>query len=384
MDPTDQVTRLQTLRTPALILDKARMARNIIRIRENLARASVQASLRPHMKTAKSVAVGRMLFDGGVGPITVSTLKEAEVFAAAGFTDILYAVGVHEGKLDRVIALRRSGIDVSIITDAEVVAEAIAARSKEAQVTLPTFIEVDVDGHRAGVAWNDNDHLQALARRLTSDNLAGVLTHAGGSYGLNSPHTLKEAARLEVERSVCAGQCVMDVIGRPVKISVGSTPTALSALDLTGVTEVRAGVFMFMDLVMAGVGVCTLDDIAVSVLATVIGVYPDRGHVIVDAGWMALSRDRGTASQSIDRGYGVVCTIEGHVMPDVIVESANQEHGVLRAPTFAPHLSALRVGDKVRILPNHACATSAQHQSYAVVSHEDPAVWERWERFSGW
>ena len=100
-------------------------------------------------------------------------------------------------------------------------------------------------------------------------------------------------------------------------VSVGSTPTAHFAASLEGVTELRAGVYMFFDLVQHGVGVCAIDDIAVSVLATVIGAKPEKGWVLVDAGWMALSRDRGTASQQLDQGYGVVCDEKGRVLEDV-------------------------------------------------------------------
>src|SRR5690606_16930690 len=108
-----------------------------------------------------------------------------------------------------------------------------------------------------------------------------------------------------------------------------STPTAHFAENLEGVTEVRAGVYAFFDLVMAGLGVCTLNDIALSVLATVIGHQHDRGWIMVDAGWMAMSRDRGTASQQIDQGYGVVCDLQGKPFGDLIMTQANQEHGIL-------------------------------------------------------
>ncbi|HAR16173.1 MAG TPA: alanine racemase, partial [Bradyrhizobium sp.] len=136
-----------------------------------------------------------------------------------------------------------------------------------------------------------------------------------------------------------------------------------------GVTEVRAGVFVMFDLVMAGIGVCAVDDIALSVLATVIGHRADRGWTFVDAGWMALSRDRGTAKQPVDQGYGIVCDVDGRPYPDLIVTETNQEHGIiaLRPGSTAPQV-ALPVGAKVRILPNHACATGAQHDRYHVVA----------------
>jgi D-serine deaminase-like pyridoxal phosphate-dependent protein len=168
-------------------------------------------------------------------------------------------------------------------------------------------------------------------------------------------------------------------------VSVGSTPTAHFAEDLSGVTEMRAGVYMFFDLVMHGVGVCATDDLAISVLATVIGTKPEKGWILVDAGWMALSRDRGTAAQRVDQGYGLVCDLAGKPYPDLIVTQASQEHGVLAIrPGAAARLPDLPIGAKVRILPNHGCATASQHESYHVVSTGGRTVEARWPRIRGW
>jgi D-serine deaminase-like pyridoxal phosphate-dependent protein len=167
-------------------------------------------------------------------------------------------------------------------------------------------------------------------------------------------------------------------------VSVGSTPTALLADNLAGVTEVRAGVYVFFDLVMAGLGVCAPEDVAISVLATVIGHQRDKGWTIVDAGWMALSRDRGTAAQAVDQGYGLVCDLHGVAFDGFIVSGANQEHGIISHRSGrAGRLLDLPVGAQLRILPNHACATAAQYDAYQVLG-DDGAIVQRWERFNGW
>ncbi|HEY2403238.1 MAG TPA: hypothetical protein VGI23_22990, partial [Steroidobacteraceae bacterium] len=160
-------------------------------------------------------------------------------------------------------------------------------------------------------------------------------------------------------------------------------PTATFAQNLRGITEVRAGVYMFHDLVMAGLGVCDIDDIALSVLVTVIGHQPERGWIITDGGWMALSRDRGTAKQ---QGYGVVRAVDGRALSDdLIVTSANQEHGIVaRADGQRPDFTRYPVGSLLRILPNHACATGAQHSHYNVVEGSNPEVVARWDRINGW
>jgi len=167
-------------------------------------------------------------------------------------------------------------------------------------------------------------------------------------------------------------------------VSVGSTPTALFAERLDGVTEVRAGVFVFFDLFMAGLNVCGVDDIALSVLATVIGHQREKGWTILDAGWMAMSRDRGTARQPVDQGYGLVCDLDGRPLEDLILVGANQEHGIMahRCGKIEGALQ-LPVGAQVRILPNHACPTAAQYDHYKVLG-PGREIAASWPRISGW
>ena len=160
--------------------------------------------------------------------------------------------------------------------------------------------------------------------------------------------------------------------------------TALSARALDGVTEVRCGVYVFFDLFMTNVGVCAIDDIALSVLTTVIGHQHDKGWIIVDAGWMAMSRDRGTARQSHDYGYGVACDLEGHPIKEgLVMIAANQEHGILAARDASVLSLSERfpIGTRLRILPNHACATGAQFSQYHAVADDET---ETWIRFNGW
>jgi D-serine deaminase-like pyridoxal phosphate-dependent protein len=168
-------------------------------------------------------------------------------------------------------------------------------------------------------------------------------------------------------------------------VSVGSTPTSHFARNLDGVTEVRAGVYVFQDLVMVGIGVCTPDDIAISVVATVIGHRPEKGWIITDAGWMAMSRDRGTASQAVDQGYGLVTAMDGTPYEDLIVARTSQEHGTMAIrPGSGASLPDLPVGTRVRVYPNHACATTAQHDRYVVLPTGSDEVGAEWEIFRGW
>lgn len=379
-----QGTEVEALDTPCLLLDEARVRANVARMRARLAGLGV--AFRPHLKTAKSREVARLAMGAPAGPAIVSTLREAEYFCEAGLRDVIYGVGIAPDKLARVARIRASGADLAVILDSSEQAEAVAAHAARSGDRLPVLIEVDADGHRSGVAPEDADALVAIGRRLVAGgaDLRGVLLHAGDSYALSDPEVLAAAAEAErVAAVTAAGILRADGLPCPV-VSVGSTPTARFARNLTGVTEVRAGVFMFGDLFQAGVGAVEPEDIALSVLATVIGHQRAKGWIIVDAGWMALSRDRGTARQALDQGYGVVCDRDGTPYPDLIVADANQEHGIValrRGSTAA--LPDLPIGTRLRILPNHACATGAQHGSYHVLDGAG-RVAAVWPRINGW
>ena len=374
---------LEQLGTPALLLDEARMDRNIERMRSHL--RSLGVAFRPHVKTNKSIDVARRTMETPQGPITVSTLLEAEYFAAHGVKDILYAVCIAPNKLDHVMALQDKGVQLSLLLDSMEAARFLAERAKVAQRHFDVLIEIDSDGHRSGVK-PDAPELIEIGQFLDGAGLPvkGVLTHAGSSYDAFTVDAIRAMAEQERAAVVHAAERLRAAgMACPV-VSVGSTPTALFAEHLEGVTEVRAGVFVFFDLVMAGLNVCQTDDIALSVLATVIGHQREKGWTILDAGWMAMSRDRGTEKQPLDQGYGVVCDLDGCPLDDFILVGANQEHGIMAHRSGkvdgALHLP---VGTQVRILPNHACSTAAQYGHYSVLGtgHE---IIASWPRFSGW
>jgi D-serine deaminase-like pyridoxal phosphate-dependent protein len=370
---------LDHLDTPTLLLDAAKLERNCRRMRDRI--RSQDVVLRPHVKTAKNVHVAQVALDAPTGAITVSTLREAEYFFDHGFRDILYAVGIVPGKLRRAVELAKRGARISTIVDSVDAARSVARAVASAGVRLPTLIEIDSDGHRAGVKPGD-PRLFDIAEALDA-SLQGVMTHAGDSYNCATTDAIRAVAARERKAVVECAEALR-ARGRPCPVvSVGSTPTATFAESFAGVTEVRTGVYVFHDLVMAGLGVCAIDDIAISVLGTVIGHQHQKNWVLTDAGWMALSRDRGTANQKVDQGYGVVCDATGRAIDDLIVVDANQEHGIVARRDGGPiDFSQFPLGAKLRILPNHACATAAQHGEYQVLRDGQPV--EVWERFGGW
>jgi len=376
--------QIQDLDTPAALIDHARLQHNVQRMQQRMSALGVR--LRPHVKTAKCVPVAQLQAQAGASGITVSTLKEAAVFFDAGFADILYAVCVEPHKLATVQALRERGCALTVVVDSVAAAQAVVAHGKAHRHRYAVMIEVDTDGHRAGVL-PDADLLLQVGRTLHEGGaeLKGVMTHAGASYECRTPAALQAMAEQERSRCVRAAQRLR-AAGLPCpEVSVGSTPTALSAQQLDGVTEVRAGVYVFHDLVMLGVGVCRVDEIALSVLCTVIGHQADKGWVLVDAGWMAMSRDKGIAGSPVDHGYGLVCDLRGTPIPGLQMAAANQEHGILAWPaggTPGDLATQFPVGTRLRVLPNHACATAAQFPGYAVLG-EDGQV-QAWPRFYGW
>jgi D-serine deaminase-like pyridoxal phosphate-dependent protein len=379
--------RWAPLSTPAAVLDHQRLLHNIKRLQQRMDVLGVR--LRPHVKTSKSWPVVQAQLAAGAQGITVSTLKEAAQFAAQGVSDITYAVGIAPSKLPQVLALRRQGVALKILTDNTSTAQAIADFGRQHGEAFEVLIEIDTDRHRSGIP-PEADELLAVGRALHEGGmvLSGVLTHAGGSYACNTPQALQAIAEQERAGCVRAAQRLRQA-GLPCPVvSVGSTPTALSALQLDGVTEVRAGVYVFFDLVMCNVGVCSADDVALSVLTTVIGHQRDKGWALVDAGWMAMSRDRGTQDQAIDYGYGQVCDVHGVPMPGCTVSGANQEHGIVSfgavpgEPAGPDIATRLPVGTLLRILPNHACATAAQFGSYQLLTSD--GSFSEWPRFNGW
>lgn len=363
---------LADLPTPCLVLDRTILARNLRAMSGQLARLSVP--LRPHMKTAKSIDVARMALEGQPGGITVSTLAEAEYFFSHGITDILYAVGITPQKLHQIVALNATGADIAVITDDIDMAAIIATLDTPPR----TLIEIDSGEARGGVAA-DSDALLAIANVL-GPALVGVMTHAGHSYNGRSVREMAVVAEQERGRVTRAASRLREAGFEITIVSAGSSPTARHAENLQGVTEMRAGVYMFGDLFQAEIETHGMDGIAVTVLTSVIGRRP--GRLLVDAGGLALSKDRSTQDAPHDYGFGLALDVRGQrAYGNAIVRRAYQEHGVVDMDPARP--IELPIGGRLRIAPNHTCMTAAAHDRYFVVDGGDEIV-AIWPRVNGW
>jgi D-serine deaminase-like pyridoxal phosphate-dependent protein len=373
----DRLPVVEELNTPCLLLDRAVLKRNLAAMSARMKKHGV--ALRPHLKTAKSAAVAKLATQGEAGGITVSTLAEARYFAGHGFRDILYAVGIVPSRLDQVAALRNKGVDLKIITDSIDAARAIADHGGEFSV----LIEIDSGAHRAGLDPASPLLLEIghVLHKASSVTLLGVMTHAGHSYHCHSTPEVAAIAEAERKAAVDAAQRLHHA-GIPCPIvSVGSTPTAVHAQSLEGVTEMRPGVYMFNDLDQLALGSCGPNDLALSVLASVIGQYKQRNQVLIDAGALALSKDISATEFMSDAGFGTVVGHEGLSVSDV-----NQEHGFVSGKKPLP-LDRLAVGSRLRVLPNHACITAAAYDRYHVIDSDldgGRTVVEIWDRVNGW
>lgn len=370
--------RLGDLPTPCLVLDRGILQRNLAAMDRAVDRLGV--ALRPHLKTAKSIDVARLALAGAAarrgGGITVSTLREAAYFAARGVSDILLAVAVTPGALERVATLNAAGAAITVVTDDAAVAAAIAAMPTPPR----TLVEIDSGQHRAGLS-PDDPALPRLARIL-GRACAGVMTHAGHSYAARGPQALAAIAEQERAAALRAAERLSQAGAAVQVVSIGSTPTARHAVSAQGVSEIRAGVYMFGDLFQAAIGCHDPDDLALTVLASVIGSRPAERTLLLDAGALALSMDRSTQATGQDWGYGRVLDMAGHpAFGAALVEQVWQEHGLARLD--AGQTATLPVGARVRIAPNHACHTAAAHDRYFVVDGDD-AVAAIWPRVNGW
>ena len=359
---------LTEISTPAFLVDRTVVQRNCAKMRDKAHASGVR--FRPHVKTHKCVEIGRLQHGGAIGPITVSTLAEAEHFADGGFRDITYAVPVSPAKLDRAAALARRIERLNVLVDSEEAFRAAEAHSH----TFDVFLKVDCGYHRAGVDPESPDSARLALNLAASEGVRfrGLLTHAGHSYNASGVEEVRRVAAEEAA-SLTRFRALLGLGETPR--SIGSTPTLAVVERFDECDEVRPGNYVFFDAFQATLGSCTRADVAVSVLTTVVGSYPERGTLIVDAGALALSKDLSPEHLDPAFGYGIVCDLALNPLPMRII-ALSQEHGKVESRIHVP------VGTRLRILPNHSCLTAAMYERYHVM--EGNAVVDEWRPVRGW
>lgn len=343
------------LDTPVAVVDEPIMERNLARMAAFAATAGLK--LRPHAKTHKSAFVARRQLAHGASGLTAATLTEAEVFAGAGVTDLLIAhPPVGASKRRRLAALAERGVRLAVAADDAGLAEGLPAG-------VEIMWEVDTGLHRVGTLPGEPS--ARAAARLPEGRLRGFMTHAGQSYVVDRAI----AARDEWQGLAESAEALRRAGGQVSELSVGSSPTAAWAADAAagGITEMRPGTYVFGDANQVGLGAQQLEDCALGVVATVVSV-PERGRVVLDCGSKSISTDFHVQALP---GFGIVL---GH--PDLVVARCNEEHAMLTGP------SGLRVGDRVVVIPSHACTTVNMHPELLFIGAGEP----RWEPVAarGW
>jgi D-serine deaminase-like pyridoxal phosphate-dependent protein len=369
----------EELPTPCALVDLDRLESNAKRMAEKAQRLGVR--LRPHVKTHKCVEAARIQTDLHFGGLTVSTLAEAQAFAAGGFSDITYAVPIAPQKIGDAADLHAEIGTLNLLVDHPETVRAIEEMATSRSITLPAYLEIDCGGGRSGVD-PASDIAQLLVRRLADSDaidFRGLLTHAGHAYRARSRSEAYEVACEERNLMTAIAAEVRDLGVEVPEVSVGSTPTLRAIDDLTGVTEARPGNYVFFDAFQAAIGSCDLDDVAFSVLATVISVDTEQGRATVDTGALALSMDPGPAHVDAECGFGMPVTLEDqHPLPGLRLVGLTQEHGVLTGPGT----EALHPGTRLRVLPNHSCLSATCFDHYNIV--RDLEVVDEWRPVRGW
>lgn len=355
------MTNLADLQTPLVVIDAPALERNIARMAE--AAAAGGKRLRPHGKTHKSGWIARQQVAAGAIGMTCAKPGEAEVFAAAGITDIRIAYPIAPTYAPRLLSLM-DGVRTSTIVDDLGVAQGWSDAMEAAGRRLEVLVKIDVGTHRCGVDPTQRDAVTFIeaVSRMPGLDLRGLLSHAGHSYAAGS---LEEVRAIAAAEAAMMQELVEGCAARGVtldEISVGSTPTARISAGLPGITELRPGNYVFHDRTQVGLGVVEWQDCALRVHASVTS-FPAADRLVLDCGSKVLSSDGARGFAGAAAGFGVILGPDGQPEPGLLIERLSEEHAVVRVldPT------RLRIGHRVTVIPNHACVVANLSNGYTVV-----------------
>lgn len=332
---------LKSLTTPAVVIDREQLRANIAAMQKLASTHGV--SLRPHIKTHKSPEIAAMQRDAGARGIACATIDEAEAFAEAGWDDIAIANEVvGDAKVARLAVLAEK-VSISCAVDSPANVALLAQAASARGVTIRVLLDIDTGLHRCGL--REYEDILKLGRVVTESpgvTLAGIMTHGGHAYGAK-PEAIPAIGEDEGRQMVTLAERLRED-GLTIDIvSAGSTPTSAHVVAVPGLTELRVGNYVFYDMIQAALGSCTVAQCSLTVLATVIST-PSATRTVVDAGSKALTNDIGAHGGGGLPGFGFTSD------KGVWLTRLSEEHGVIEhdGVSFA-------VGERVRIVPNHAC-----------------------------
>ncbi len=342
---------IEDLPTPSVLVDLDVLESNVRGMQARAREAGLK--LRPHAKTHKSPEVGRLQLAAGAAGLTLAKTSEAEVFASLGFEDIFLGYPIYGADKARRLLALADRIRLAVGVDSEAGAKSLGDVFHAAGRRLPVRLKIDCGYHRVGVA---PEQAVAMAQRIASLpglSFAGVFTHGGQGYAGRTPEEVAEAGHLE-GRVVAAAAEAIRSSGLPVgEVSLGSTPTARAGMSERGVTETRPGTYVYNDFSQVQLGSCRLEDCAMTIVATVVS-SPAADRAVVDAGSKTLSND---PLRPEGPGHGAILGRRSRLA------RLSEEHGVIAVEPG----ESFAVGDRVRILPNHACIVSNLHDRLVAV-----------------
>ncbi|KAK2139691.1 hypothetical protein LSH36_1654g00017 [Paralvinella palmiformis] len=375
MAASDLSEHIRDLPTPCFLLNLKRIKRNADLMIQRCQAFGIK--LRPHMKTAKTVEVGLIVTGGSKRRICVSTLAEAEFFTKNGFDDIIYAMLISDSKLPRLKDLAKKLSMLHLLVDNRKHIEMLNACPLSDGKLWSVYLAVDTGSAREGIPWNDNS-LTELVELITSSahlKFSGLYTHEGtASYSVRGSEKVGEVANTTVDR-------ILHIVDRLKKngimcddISIGATPTAsLPGNKVKDITEIHPGNFVFYDAQQFTIGSCSEEDIACVVVTRVLGQYPKRNQLLIDAGWSAVSLDGKLANGS----YGL---FQGQ--PHLRLVKMHQEYGFVSCDPEKLSVEDFPIGTMLFLYPYHSCATAVLHQQHYV--QQDDKVVDIWTPCSQW
>jgi D-serine deaminase-like pyridoxal phosphate-dependent protein len=342
---------IEDLPTPSVLVDLDVLERNVRAMQERARAAGVK--LRPHAKTHKSPEVGRLQLSAGASGLTLAKTSEAEIFAALGFDDIFLGYPIFGADKARRLLALADRIRLAVGVDSTEGAKSLGDVFHAAGRRLPVRLKIDCGYHRVGVAPEKAVEAARRIADLPGIELAGVFTHGGQGYAASTPEEVAEAGHVE-GRVVAETADAIRSAGLPVdEVSLGSTPTVRSALSESGITECRPGTYVYNDFSQVQLGSARLEDCAMTVVATIVSSpAPDRA--VCDAGSKTLSSD---SLRPSGPGHGAILGRKSRIA------KLSEEHGVLAVEPGETY----RVGERIRILPNHACIVSNLHDRLVAV-----------------
>lgn len=356
------MTTIDELETPALLVDMDRMTRNLDRGADYARTHNIV--LRPHIKTHKSPVMAREQLERGASGLTCATPFEAEVMSEVADDLLVMYPPVGEYRALRLAQLAQR-VHLTVALDSDAAANDLSRAAAKIGATVSVLIELDAGMHRVGVA--SAAEAVALARiveQLANLEVAGIAFYPGHIRGPVGEHATALAALGAI---VEEAKVAFNRADLPIDVvSAGSTPTLWRTHEVSGINEMRPGTYIYNDRTTADIGACTLDECALTVLATVVSTAV-QGQAVIDAGAKALGREplRGGGTSE---GFGCLWSDS-----EVTVKSMSEEHGILdlSRSSWRP-----RVGDRVRVIPNHVCIVV--HLADQVYGVRDDALVTSW------